>query len=161
MSEQEVQGPAGFTTGLVLSQCQCQGVLEDLCRFPGIFMDSDLHMRNGSSGVHTWGQSQMYWGGRVEVERRPYNVLCQVPIEGRATKQDLKTSYPGTHVALFPWPPQSKGQGQSAFSLGWGILRNHIRMYPSRLCALVENDHGIGAGMKPALEDPPGQQEQP
>lgn len=43
-----------------------------------------------------------------EVERGPHSVLCLVPMEGRATKQNLKTSCPGTLVALFLDAPESK-----------------------------------------------------
>lgn len=58
MSEREVQGPTGFNTELVAEPMpmptRAGGFVP--C-FPGIFMEGDWHMRNGSSGVHIWDRA--------------------------------------------------------------------------------------------------------
>lgn len=163
--EQEIQGPTGLNTDLVAEPVpmpRCAGGFVPW--YPGIFKDSDLHMKKGSSGVHTWGQNQvcvcMLGGG--EGEKGPHKCLVSGPPQRGPTKQNLRplvleplwhssrcSTEQGTGtICLFPWPGNPGGGGHS-----------YVR--PSRFSALVETGHSIAAGVKSALGNPCRQQGQP
>lgn len=67
----------------------------------------------GEAGLQvcTRGQSHVY-----VLRCEDSNVSGLVPLGGRATEQNLKTSGPGTAGTVLPGAPQSEGQGQCTFS---------------------------------------------